>query len=519
MRRSTAESPQQALLFDAAPVQHEAALEAANGGAAPSSEPRPVGGAPTQPDGGPVAPRPGLRPVEEHEDPGTIAAQIGSNLRDALAVMGDLERDLSTKGAPITAGPWIVFVRADGEHARPAMLDAVNRWAAERKVSSALGLPVSACFAIPAVLASNIVAAIPLEEHPRCSPEPEDLGDAIAHALEGAIAATEVETTGLQQALADTLGITVAELEARDAAAEEKRVAEAAAKTEKKGPRAAPKMKATKPAPGSAPLDASRRVLVPRQIELLALVEVDPRSNRVVYTRNEHLPDWPLLKQAVEAIGGVYRGKGKKVRGGWVFPDEIDAADAIAQARASGTVFDPTVAGLFETTDALADELVARITIRRGDRVLEPSAGKRGSLAQAVRRACVEAEIVCVEVMPDHVEELRALGFNAIAADFLKLGPADLGGAFDVVVANPPFGAGRVELHHLRHMLGFLSPRGRLAAIMPQSIRFRDDAATVEVRNLLETHGATYADSPRGAFREAGTMCSTVSVWMTKRDR
>ena len=199
-----------------------------------------------------------------------------------------------------------------------------------------------------------------------------------------------------------------------------------------------------------------------------------------------------------------------------MFPDEIDAADAIAQARATGTVFDPTVAGLFETNDDLADALVARLNLRPGDRALEPSAGKTGALAQAVRRACPEAEIVCVELIPDHVEELRALGFNAIAADFLELGPADLGGSFDVVVANPPFGAGRVELHHLRHMLGFLAPGGRLGAIMPQSLEFRDDAFTTETRATLEEHGARYETNAPGSFREAGTMASTVSVWLTE---
>ena len=234
-------------------------------------------------EGAPVAPRP--NPLQNLVD---LSAQIGDSLRDAAAIIGDMEADFregphDVKPRPDDR-PWIVFLRADGEDARPAVVDALNRWAAERKVSSALGLPVSACFAIPAELASNVVAALPLEEHPRHKAEPMDLGDVLAHALEGVISKTEEKTTAIEQELADTLGISVAELRARDAKAEEKRVVEEATKAARRSPRAAPKMRPVKAGPGAAPLDASRRMLTPRQVELLALVEVDRRSNRVVYT-------------------------------------------------------------------------------------------------------------------------------------------------------------------------------------------------------------------------------------------
>jgi len=119
-------------------------------------------------------------------------------------------------------------------------------------------------------------------------------------------------------------------------------------------------------------------------------------------------------------------------------------------------------------------------------------------------------------VAPGSKRESSKKSADFLAADFLELGPADLGGSFDVVVANPPFGAGRVELHHLRHMLGFLAPGGRLGAIMPQSLEFRDDAFTTETRATLEEHGARYETNAPGSFREAGTMASTVSVWLTE---
>ena len=103
-----------------------------------------------------------------------------------------------------------------------------------------------------------------------------------------------------------------------------------------------------------------------------------------------------------------------------------------------------------------------------------------------------------------------------VGGDFLALTVGDLGGLFDVVAANPPFGKGRVELHHLKHMVGMLETGGRLGAIMPSSLQFRDDALTNEVRVLLTEHGAEVTDNPEGAFKDAGTMVSTVTVSLTR---
>ena len=105
-------------------------------------------------------------------------------------------------------------------------------------------------------------------------------------------------------------------------------------------------------------------------------MEVDQRTNRVVYTREEHLPDWSALKQAVEALGGRWLGKSKHSKGGWAFAEDVDAMDVIQCALATGAIFDSRLLGFFPTSADLADAMVARLNLVPGDRVLEPSAGK-----------------------------------------------------------------------------------------------------------------------------------------------
>ena len=65
-------------------------------------------------------------------------------------------------------------------------------------------------------------------------------------------------------------------------------------------------------------------------------------------------------------------------------------------------------------------------------------------------------------------------------------------------------------------MLDLLEPGGRLGAIMPGSLRYRDDAIGAAMRVDLERHGALITDNPAGAFKDAGTMIHTVTLTLTK---
>lgn len=542
--------------FDVQPVRSVAErfqpAPAASEEMPPPSAPAPVRSATvTRPH---VLPRTG----DDLPPPDVIAAELVENLHETIAIMAGLQRDLGVKDR-LTPTPWVVFLDGVvGEHARCAIVNAKTRRGAELEVSIACDMPPERCFAVPAALASNVVAAVPVADHPRfCAPSAvedgedlcravrmlaedgddhlrraridaakrrgytdDDLGETatarFTSAMRREVRRAEQGMQATMKASADLLGCTVDEL---DAKIEAQRAADAAVKAERQAEgRArrlpAPRGRAAKKAPDAPAIDGGMRQLTGRQRELLGFVDVDQKTNRVVFTRDEHVPDWPALKQVVEALGGRWLPKSKKTRGGWAFPEDVDAMDVITAARERGVVLDPKLLGFYATSDELADALVAPLCIQPGERVLEPSAGD-GALVRAVLRACPQALVSCVELLPENRAKLAAHGFSLIGEDILALRPEDHE-PFDVVVANPPFGQGRPEIHHSLHMLRFLRPGGRMALILPDGIRFREDEATTALRAEFARHGVRYSDTEAGLFRAAGTMTRTFCAWMAK---
>lgn len=254
--------------------------------------------------------------------------------------------------------------------------------------------------------------------------------------------------------------------------------------------------------------------LTARQIELVRLMRVSP-DNRAVFARDDQIDDWASLKKVMVALGGTWKKGARGNKGGFVFADDIDAAEVIRVAGETGEILDPNANDFFPTPDGLADRLVARLGLRAGESLLEPSAG-RGALALAARRACPSLHIVCVELLPANEKVLLDLGLTVChGGDFLSQEPRGFGTGFDAVVMNPPFGR-RADIYHVTHALGFLRPGGRLAAIMSASVSFRDDRLASAFRKLVDAHDGTIELNPAGSFRESGTMVNTVSVFMRK---
>ncbi len=207
------------------------------------------------------------------------------------------------------------------------------------------------------------------------------------------------------------------------------------------------------------------------------------------------------------ALGGKWRAKK-----GFVFADDVDAAERIRLAQESGEVLDPRKADFFPTPRDLADKLASSVALFVLARVLEPSAGK-GAIADAVRRAEPTASITCVELRPDYQRVLRAARYDVVAGDFLS---ADLAPAsFDCVVMNSPFG-GRADIHHVEHALTLLVPGGRLAAVMSAGVQYRQDKLATRFRALVAEHDGDIEPNPDGSFLESGTAVRTVIVTMRR---
>lgn len=262
--------------------------------------------------------------------------------------------------------------------------------------------------------------------------------------------------------------------------------------------------RSVKPKP---PVEASiigARTLNTRQRELVSMVRVV--DNVANYTDSEHISDWSELKSTMVALGGKWRTKK-----GFVFADDVDAAELVRLAAATGEIIDPKAASFFPTPEWLADELVKRANITEIDTVLEPSAGT-GAIALAVRRACPLASVVCVEALADNSAKLRALGFTEHMCDFLLAPPL---GLFSRVAMNPPFGE-RADIHHVRHAFRMLKPHGVLVAIMSSGVAHRNDRLATDFRALVTANDGEIIENPEGAFLESGTGCRTVTVVMRR---
>ncbi|RSB43129.1 DUF4942 domain-containing protein [Brevundimonas sp. 357] len=163
----------------------------------------------------------------------------------------------------------------------------------------------------------------------------------------------------------------------------------------------------------------------------------------------------------------------------------------------------------FPTPDDLADRVVDDTNIRAGMTVLEPSAGT-GALA--FRAASRGGHVTAVEIQRQFAEQLASSGTlgRVIHDDFMQLSP-EVVGRFDRVVMNPPFCRGR-DLDHVRHALRFVAPGGRLVAIMSAGVAFREDAATVAFRAMVEAARGRIMDLPEGSFASVGTNVNTCLV-------
>ncbi|HEY2516010.1 MAG TPA: DUF3560 domain-containing protein [Polyangiaceae bacterium] len=166
--------------------------------------------------------------------------------------------------------------------------------------------------------------------------------------------------------------------------------------------------------------------------------------------------------------------------------------DALKEQLRSGVAVQVVVADqLFPTPAPVAAQLLARAGVKRGDRVLEPSAGT-GALVWALLG--IGAVVSAVEIHPGLAERLPL--DRKICADFLTLTPSKLPwGPFDRICMNPPFGNG-ADIVHILHARQFLAPGGRLVALCADGPRQR-----AKLRPLA----SHWESLPEGSFRESGT--------------
>jgi predicted RNA methylase len=209
----------------------------------------------------------------------------------------------------------------------------------------------------------------------------------------------------------------------------------------------------------------------------------------------------------VKLAGALNAAGGKWNRGAQAFLFSEDAAPVLAKLLDDGSVVRPQDEGWFPTPEPVIARMLelADLTPSWGHELLEPSAGE-GAIASAFTAAgCI---VDCVEMNAKRAAVTYAAGIarGVTMADFLAL---PMRPVYDRIVMNPPF-AGKADMAHVRHALGFLKPGGVLVAVMSAGVMFREDRETTEFREMFLKGGGTFEPLPDDAFKVSGTGVRTV---------
>lgn len=241
-------------------------------------------------------------------------------------------------------------------------------------------------------------------------------------------------------------------------------------------------------------------------------VVIKQKLDRAMYTK---------VNKVLEALEGKWNTKAKA----HIFPG--DAAIRVDAAIIAGAVLTKADIGFFPTPPELAIWLVGRLNVKPGEVALEPSAGT-GNIVHALLEAgakvnAVERDEKMRKALQSHAN-LGARHENLVAvADsddfmFYHRDPQPKDRLFDVVAMNPPFlKVGESDhLGHVRHAFDLLKAGGRLGAILPSGVTFREDRRHTDFRNWVNEHGCLEGLAPF-SFRASGTDVNTVVAFMTKQ--
>lgn len=153
--------------------------------------------------------------------------------------------------------------------------------------------------------------------------------------------------------------------------------------------------------------------------------------------------------------------------------------------------------GFFPTPKKLIDELIGIAEIKKGESILEPSAGK-GDILDVIKQQFADTvTLSACEVNSDLRELLTLKGYELVGRDFLELNQT-----FDKIIMNPPFENGQ-DIDHVLHAFSLLNKGGRLVAIMSEGVFFRNFKKEKDFRNTLFHTNAFISDKIQGAFKDA----------------
>lgn len=217
------------------------------------------------------------------------------------------------------------------------------------------------------------------------------------------------------------------------------------------------------------------------------------------------------VKSTLDKIGGKWNQR----YGAILFPDDVN--DYLEQLKAGQKVDPRKTYQFFETPPEIAAMMVDLAQIKKGELILEPSAGK-GALIQAINKVSAQTVTYCEldelnERFLDGQIKAGKLNAKRLTDDFFK---CYNWGMYDKIIANPPFRLNQ-DIQHIRHMYKVLRPGGRIVTVASRHWEFSENKTEAGFRKWLKQDLSAYTIKlDRGAFRTSGTLVETNLIIIDK---
>ena len=168
----------------------------------------------------------------------------------------------------------------------------------------------------------------------------------------------------------------------------------------------------------------------------------------------------------------------------------------------------------YATPEPIGVKLVQFADIRRGDHVLEPSAG-HGAIARWIPENVTRT---AMEPSGELSSKLAIVFDGAIKRENFE--DLHINNKFDSIVMNPPYGkGGATAIAHLKKAYTHLRDGGRIVAVVPQGPAFDSKFnAWMESDEAKKAHIVAEIKMPQVTFKRAGTQVWTKIVVIDKTD-
>lgn len=164
-----------------------------------------------------------------------------------------------------------------------------------------------------------------------------------------------------------------------------------------------------------------------------------------------------------------------------------------------------------ETPMQVIQKLLENLEIKKGDRILEPSAGY-GILAKGIKNKYPWATLECVELNQTCKQSLSEKGFKIVGSDFFLFNPSY---RYDYIIAAPNF-RDNIDCKHVMKMYDHLKHGGTISSIMSPYWMTGNSELQISFRQWLNNKKYSIEVLPDNTFMESGETVPTIIIKIYK---